>query len=134
MPGVAAESPHGRELALEWIESDQEAVAAAGWSTLSLLVAITDDAELDLKELKRLLHRVQKSVHAQPNDVRYAMNGFVISVGCYVAELTDLALKTAAAIGEAYRLLSDGSRSRSMITLPVVASRHVSSPKLPWVK
>ncbi len=35
IPWVAAESPHGRELALEWIESEKENVAAAGWATLS---------------------------------------------------------------------------------------------------
>src|SRR3981189_1332678 len=34
---VAAESQHGRELALEWIDSKKEKVAAAGWSTLSSL-------------------------------------------------------------------------------------------------
>src|SRR5262249_12175667 len=48
---VAAEGSHGRELALEWIESKQEIVAAAGWATLGNLVALTDDAELDLAEL-----------------------------------------------------------------------------------
>jgi 3-methyladenine DNA glycosylase AlkD len=96
---VAAESNHGRELALEWIESDREHVAAAGWATLSSLVAIKDDADLDLAELKRLLQRVQKTIHQQPNRVRYVMNGFVIAVGCYVRELTDLALQTAKKIG-----------------------------------
>ena len=32
---VAAESMHGRELALEWIESRKESVAACGWAILS---------------------------------------------------------------------------------------------------
>src|SRR5262245_47651887 len=35
VPWVAAESNHGRELALEWIDSPKENVAAAGWATLS---------------------------------------------------------------------------------------------------
>lgn len=96
---VAAESPHGRELALEWIDSKKERVAAAGWATLSGLVAITDDAELDVDELKQLLQRVQETIHDQPNRVRYVMNGFVIAVGSYVRALTDLALRTAAKIG-----------------------------------
>src|SRR5512145_3113767 len=51
VPWVAAESKHGRELALEWVESKSESVAAAGWATLSGLVAIKDDTELDLAEL-----------------------------------------------------------------------------------
>src|SRR6266478_5153412 len=35
---VAAESQHGWEVALEWIESKKESVAATGWATLSSLV------------------------------------------------------------------------------------------------
>jgi 3-methyladenine DNA glycosylase AlkD len=99
VPWVAAESHHGRELAIEWIDSEKESVAAAGWATLSSLVAITDDADIDLAELKRLFQRVQKTIHAQPNRVRYTMNGFVIAVGSYVRELTDLAVQTASKIG-----------------------------------
>jgi 3-methyladenine DNA glycosylase AlkD len=100
VPWVAAESLHGREMALEWIESKKESVAAAGWATLSSLVAIKDDSELDLAELKRLLQRVQKTIQKQPNRVRYAMNGFVIAVGSYVKSLTDLAVQTAEKMGQ----------------------------------
>ncbi len=96
VPWVAAEGRHGLELAREWIESDQERVAAAGWSTFSNLVALKD---LDLSELRQLLERVQATIHGQPNRVRYAMNGFVIAVGSYVKELTEPALQTAAAMG-----------------------------------
>ena len=99
VPWVAAESNHGRELALKWIESKKEGIAAAGWATLSSLVAIKDDSELDLAELKQLLQRVQKTIHDQPNRVRHVMNGFVIAVGSYVKGLTALALQTAAKIG-----------------------------------
>lgn len=99
VPWVAAESNHGRELALEWIESKKERVAAAGWATLSSLVSIKDDAELDLAELKQLLQRVQKTIHQAPNRVRYVMNSFVIAVGSYVSALTPLALQTGAKIG-----------------------------------
>jgi 3-methyladenine DNA glycosylase AlkD len=96
---VAAESPHGRELALEWIESKKERVAASGWSTLSSLVSIKADSELDLAELKKLLQRVQHTIHQQPNRVRYVMNSFVTAVGSHVKALTEAALDTAAQIG-----------------------------------
>jgi 3-methyladenine DNA glycosylase AlkD len=96
---VAAESPHGRELALEWIDSKKEGVAACGWATLSGLVAIRNDAELDLAELKRLLERVQRTIHQQPNRVRYAMNSFVVALGGYVKPLTEAALQAAAKMG-----------------------------------
>jgi hypothetical protein len=97
---VAAGSPHGWAQALEWIDSSKELEAIAGWSTLSGVVSIKDDADLDLAELKRLLLRVQKTIHTAPNRVRYQMNGFVICVGGYVTSLTELALEVAAKIGK----------------------------------
>lgn len=99
VPAVAAGSPHARELALEWIESDQELVAVAGWGTLSCLVSVQPDAELDLAELERLLDRVQRKIHTAPSAVRYQMNGFVIAVGSFVKALTNKALATGEKIG-----------------------------------
>lgn len=99
VPWVAAGSPHGHELALEWIDSRKETEATAGWATLRSLVSVKEDAELDLPELKKLLQRVQKTIHQQPNRVRYLMNSFVIAVGSYVKPLSDLALETAEKIG-----------------------------------
>jgi len=96
---VAAESGHGRELALEWIESTKEDTARTGWATLSSLVAIKDDSELDIAELKRLLRRVEKGIHQQPNGVRSAMNAFVIALGTYVRDLTQLAVQTGEKMG-----------------------------------
>jgi 3-methyladenine DNA glycosylase AlkD len=100
VPWVAAESEHGRELALEWIDSAKESVAAAGWATLGSLVATKDDGDLNLSELKKLLQRVEKTIHTQPNRVRYVMNGFLIAVGTHVRELTAAAIQAATKIGK----------------------------------
>jgi hypothetical protein len=99
VPWVAAGSNHGYEIALEWIESDKENVAVAGWGTLSSLVALKDDDDLDLAGLKRLLLRVRDTIHQQPDDVRLAMNSFLIAVGTYVQSLTDLAVQAATKVG-----------------------------------
>ncbi len=96
---VASESPHGWELANQWIDSKDETEASCGWATLRSLVAIKPDSELDLTALKKLLQRVQAAIHQQPDRARYAMNGFMIALGTYVEPLTEAALKTAAAIG-----------------------------------
>lgn len=96
---VAAESAHGHELALKWIDSKKESMAQTGWETLSSLIAITDDADLDLAELKTLLKRVEKTIHQAPNGVRSAMNGFVIALGTYVKALTALAVQAGEKIG-----------------------------------
>ena len=100
VPPVAAGSPHGWEMALKWIESKKELVAVAGWGTLSAIVSVKDDADLDLAELKQLLQRVQKTIHQAPNDVRYQMNGFVIAAGSYVPALTALALQVGEKVGK----------------------------------
>ena len=88
---VTAESPHAHEMAMEWIESDEENICSAGWATLSSMVSTIDNADLDIKELDELLECVSKTIKYVPNRVRYTMNGFVIAVGAYIPELTDRA-------------------------------------------
>lgn len=97
---VAAESQYGWECAMEWINSDSEMIASAGWSTLSNLVSIRDDSELDIREIKILLKQVENNIHISQNRVRYTMNGFVIAVGSYIADLTEMASKIAIKIGK----------------------------------
>ncbi|MDB4637697.1 DNA alkylation repair protein [Planctomycetaceae bacterium] len=100
IPGLAAESKHGHDLAIEWMASTKEEVAVAGWATFSGLVSITEDDALDLKEIKQLLKQVEKKIHTSPNRVRYWMNNFVISVACYVAPLMETAIQSAEKIGK----------------------------------
>jgi 3-methyladenine DNA glycosylase AlkD len=99
VPWVAAGSPYGYELACEWINDKEEYIAAAGWATLSNIVSLKPDGELDLKALKALLTRVEETIHSAGNRVRYTMNGFVISLGAYVAALTNDATAVANKIG-----------------------------------
>lgn len=100
VPWMAAESGHGWELGLRWIEDERERVASAGWSALSSHVAMVADDKLDLEAIGGLLDRVRGGVHSAQNRVRYAMNGFVIAVGSYVAPLAERADAVAAAIGK----------------------------------
>jgi 3-methyladenine DNA glycosylase AlkD len=95
VPWVATGGNYGYELALEWIDSPEEYIAAAGWSTLSNLVSLKPDNELDMSSLKSLLSRVGKTIHGADNRVRSTMNGFIIAVGSYVPALTDEAIATA---------------------------------------
>jgi len=99
VPWVTVESPHARELALEWIQSDKEHVATAGWCTFSGLVATVPDTSLDMKEIESLLATVMKGIHGAKNRVRYTMNGFVMSVGGYVKPLVNQAKAAANKIG-----------------------------------
>lgn len=96
---IAAESDHGWELGLKWIDAEQEKVQSSGWATLASLVAIKNDEALDLKELRNLMHRIEKEINSAGNRVRYTMNNFIISVGGYVKELSAEALKIGKSLG-----------------------------------
>ncbi|WP_019243534.1 MULTISPECIES: DNA alkylation repair protein [Bacillus] len=97
---VAAESPFAIELALEWIDSDDEIVAAGGWSTYTNYISITPDEELNINEIKQLLKKIEDTISKEKNRVRYVMNGFVIGVGSFVKNLNQEAIDTAKAIGK----------------------------------
>jgi 3-methyladenine DNA glycosylase AlkD len=99
VPWVAAGGKHGLELALKWIDSKEEHIAAAGWATLSGLVALKPDNELDIPLLKKLLARIEKNIHNAKNRETSAMNGFVIAAGTYVVALTKDATDTATRVG-----------------------------------
>jgi len=100
VPGVACESRHARGLALKWMKSRKEHVAACGWATYAGLLAVTPDEELDLAEIQELLDRVVVEIGSAPNRARYTMNGFVISVGTYVRPLLKQAKAAAQQIGK----------------------------------
>ena len=99
---VAAESNYGWELGMKWIDSPNENIASAGWNTLSGVIAMKPDNELDIAVIKKLLQRIGKEIHSAPNRVRYTMNGFIIGVGGYIKELTKDAMETAKKIGDVY--------------------------------
>lgn len=97
---VAAESAHGWQLAREWINSPEPKLQTTGWATLSSLLTITPDAQLDKAWLLHLLQLVPTLVDAAANRVRYTMNGFVIACGCAVPDLTAKAMATARMMGK----------------------------------
>lgn len=100
VPGVAAENDDGAALAMKWIKAKKENVASSGWATYAAVLSTRDDDELDIKEIKSLLKQVEKSIQKAAPRVRYAMNGFVISVGSYVKPLLKEAKATAKKIGK----------------------------------
>ena len=100
VPGVASESKHARILALKWIDTKKESIASTGWNTYSGVVTVTEDKDLDFKEIKSLLKRIEKEIGSAANRVKYTMNGFVIAVGGYVAPLAKQAKATAKKLGK----------------------------------
>jgi 3-methyladenine DNA glycosylase AlkD len=99
VPWVAVEHPKGRELALKWMASGTDHVAASGWCTYSGLVATKADEALDLAEVEKLLGTIVGGIHKAQNRERHTMNNFVIAVGGYVLPLSQKAKAAARKIG-----------------------------------
>ena len=97
---VASGNEAGYELAREWIKSDSEMTACAGWSALSCIASLTPDEKLDIECYRTLLETVGASIHQAPNRVRFCMNSFIIHSGVYVSALTEEALQTAKTVGK----------------------------------
>jgi 3-methyladenine DNA glycosylase AlkD len=102
VPWVTNDHPEAAAIALRWIRSPKEHIAAAGWATYAGHVSLRPDAALNLKEIQALLDTVVKEIHTAQNRVRQNMNSFVITVGGYVLPLADQAKAAAKKIGEVY--------------------------------
>ena len=96
---LAAESKFAMELAGKWIESKSELVASGGWSTLTHYISIAPEEEVDDAACEALMNRVVAEIHNERNEVKAAMNGFLISVGSYVPGLTKKAKAAAKKVG-----------------------------------
>ncbi len=97
---VAAESRYGLDLALDWVKSNSEPIATAGWATLASIVALKDDKDLDIALIKELVLQVENNITTSQNKVKSAMNNFIISVGIYVKDLNTFAKEAALRIGK----------------------------------
>jgi 3-methyladenine DNA glycosylase AlkD len=102
VPVAASEHPDGFALARAWIDSKKELVAIAGWHSLGALITIRPDTELPLKEFGALLDRVTKTLSAQPDRVRQAMNYYIIACGTYSPALGAKAIATARQVGRVH--------------------------------
>ena len=100
VPWLAADSPHGQKVGLEWIKSKEEKIASCGWATLASWAGVKSDDQIDIKNYDKLLDQVAKEIHNSPNRVRYTMNGFVIAVGSGISSLSEKAKKIAEEIGK----------------------------------
>lgn len=100
VPWVTIESAFARELAMQWIGSKKEHVAAAGWCTYAGLATTVPDEALDLEEIAELVESVPDRIDEAANRLRVTMNRFVITVGGYVAPLHRQTVALAQRLGE----------------------------------
>lgn len=102
VPWLATDAGLGEKLGLQWIGSDKESYAAAGWQALSCVLMVVPNDELDVELYERLLLRVEKDLQSAENRVRHTMNAFVIAVGGCFESLTDKAIAVGKHIGKVH--------------------------------
>lgn len=96
---TASASPFGWELAQEWMKSKNQFIASAGWATISSIMSITPDENLDIDAISKLMEKAKNEVHDAKNRVRYAMNNFIIAAGSFVPDLTEKAKSLGKEVG-----------------------------------
>jgi hypothetical protein len=94
---IAAETPHGAARLDAWLASKDEVLRNAGWTLLGQL-AHRDETLPDAVFEKRL-DQIARTIHAAPNNERYAMNNAVIAIGLRSSALRKAALAAAKKIG-----------------------------------
>jgi 3-methyladenine DNA glycosylase AlkD len=100
VPWVAAETPFGFELGMEWVKSKKPHIVGAGYATLASHAGVNADENLDIAAYSKLLDYIGDNIHQAENRVRHVMNHFVISIGSFIKPLTEKAQKTAMKIGK----------------------------------
>ncbi len=80
-----------------WIDSDGEWIASAGWNLLAR-DALRDDGRPD-DFFAPYLDRIERTIHAQKNRVRHAMNNALIAIGTRNDTLAAQATAVAERIG-----------------------------------
>jgi len=95
---LAAESPHARAKADQWLAARDNARRCVGWGLVGAL-AMLDEATPDAWFAQRLAD-IEKTIHEASNEQRDAMNRVVIAIGCRSTALRKQATAVAKRIGK----------------------------------
>lgn len=95
---LAAEGPHGRKKAREWLASRDADLRATGWQVTGCLATL--DETVDDTWLADCLSQIEKTIHDVSNHEREHMNMAVIAIGGRNATLRKAAIAAAKRIGK----------------------------------
>ena len=95
---LAAESPHARVKAEQWLVTRSNAQQCVAWGLVGAM-AMLDEATPDAWFAERLTD-IEKAIHGAPNAQRETMNRVVIAIGCRNAALRKKATAAAKRIGK----------------------------------
>lgn len=111
-----AETDIAQAVSDKWIADGRELYMSAGYSCYCWLLGNRRDEEFDADKISGMLETVEKTIHTQPDRVKYSMNNFVMTVGISYIPLHEKALRIAGAIGGV-----DVSMGKKKCSVPVAA-------------
>ena len=94
-----AKAPFAQELAVDWMDRDDNMRLRCGYLLLYELGKNTRDNALDDRFFTGYVNRIRETIHDQENWVRDAMNASLLSIGKRNRKLNKTCLKAAKAIG-----------------------------------
>lgn len=94
---IAAEGPHGRAKAEQWLGAKDDATRTAGWCAVGAM-AMIDEATPDSWFVDRLAE-IEKGMKTASNRHKYVMNNAMIAIGCRSAALRKAATAAAKRLG-----------------------------------
>ena len=98
LAGYVGTTPFARETAEQWIESDDEWIAGAGWHLLGGIAM--KNTTLPDSYFEAYLARIERELHTSQNRVRHSMNTAVICIGVRNDALEAQAVAAAQRIGK----------------------------------
>ena len=94
---LAAESPHAKAKAAEWLAKPAGAIRCTAWSLVGAM-AMRDETTPDAWFAERLAE-IERTIHSAPNAEREAMNQALIAIGCRNEPLRKGALAASKRVG-----------------------------------
>jgi 3-methyladenine DNA glycosylase AlkD len=95
---LAAESPHGRAKAKEWLASPKQALRASAWLVIGFLASL--DEQTSDNVFAKHIERIESTIHEASNAERETMNSALISIGGRSPALRKAATAAAKRIGK----------------------------------
>lgn len=94
---LAAEGPHGRTKAREWLASSHTGLRAGAWTLIGCLANLDETTPDDW--FAKHVEQIEKTIHSASNSEREAMNRALITIGGRSAALRKAATAAAKRIG-----------------------------------
>lgn len=95
-----AENHNCMSICAKWIDDPDTKFQQTAWAAMGAYLGITPNEQIDIAYHESLIERIERTIHAAENRVKYGMNGYIIALGASIPELTERCKNAGATIGK----------------------------------